>query len=524
MTPLLPNSSSHLATPAVNYGALAPIVVLLVAVLVLMLSRAIASRASAVLGPPVIVAAGLLTGVSGVAQWIHFSRVGATSAMSGSLVIDGFSIFAVITVGVAVALYGLMQAAWASRSGDLRMEPYLLAMVSGAGAILMTQANDLIATFIGLEVLSIPLYVMAAIGRRGVSGEAGLKYFVLGAFASAVFVYGIALTYGATGSTNLAAIGNILAQTVLSSNGLLLAGMGLMVVGLAFKVAAVPFHLWSPDVYQGAPTPATGYMAAVAKIGGFGALFRILLVAFPAYRADWQPIVYGLAITSVVLGSVAAIAQRDVKRMLAYSSISHAGFILIGLAAANSLGVAGAAYYLMTYSIMVLGTFAVVAHVGGESDANHDLVWYRGLARRRPLVAFTLTVLLLSQAGAPFTIGFWAKFYVIQAAVAAHSIPLAVIGMAAAVAAAFFYLRIVISMYNPTVQPAPRPEPALVGAEPVAGGPAESRPDGDMVVYDPGKPEIGSAVTFALTSLAAVALGVWPGPLVDLARRAILGG
>ena len=297
-----------------------------------------------------------------------------------------------------------------------------------------------------------------------------MKYFVLGAFSSAIFVYGIALTYGATGSTNLGEIAAFLADNVLVHNGVLLAGMGLMLVGFCFKIAAVPFHFWTPDVYQGAPTPATGFMAAIAKAGAFAALLRVFVSSFPTLRDDWQPIVWVIAVLSLCLGAFVAIVQRDVKRMLAYSSINHAGFILLGLQAASTRGIAGSLYYVFTYALMVLGSFAVVALVGRRGDDSHSIDTYRGLARRQPALAVTFAVLLLAQAGSPFTTGFLAKLYVIEAAVSAHSYALAVIAMVSAAAAAYFYLRVVFAMFGTAEAPEEAAAQAAYQAEAPPGG------------------------------------------------------
>jgi NADH-quinone oxidoreductase subunit N len=298
------------------------------------------------------------------------------------------------------------------------------------------------------------VYVLAAMHLRKVtSQEAGVKYFVLGAFSSAFFLYGIALTYGATGSTNLVEISAFLSTTVLANSGLLLAGMALLLVGFAFKVAAVPFHFWTPDVYQGAPTPVTAFMASVGKVAAFAAMLRVLVVALPNWKDDWQPVIWVIAVLTLVIGSVLAVVQTNVKRMLAYSSISHAGFILIGVEAAGhpggsiGSGMPSAWLYLLVYSVLVAGTFAIVTIVGRTGDAATDLDSFRGLAQQKPLLALSLTVFLLAQAGVPLTSGFTAKFGVIQAAVEEHSYAIAIIAMVSAVIAAFLYLRIMISVW-----------------------------------------------------------------------------
>ncbi len=361
----------------------------------------------------------------------------------------------------SLVLYGYLK-----REGEQGTEVHVLALVSVSGAIIMAEANDLVVIFLGLEILSIALYVLAAQNhRRAASGEAALKYFILGSFSSAIFVYGIALTYGATGSTNLTQIADFLSHNTVVSNGILLAGLALLLVGFAFKIAAVPFHMWTPDVYQGSPSPITGFMAAVAKAGGFAALLRVFVSSFGVLRADWQPVVYGIAVLTLVVGAGLAVVQRDVKRMLAYSSINHAGFVLVGLQAASARGVSAALYYLFTYTFMVIGSFAVVTVMGGRGDRSHDLTSYRGLAARRPWLALSFAVLLLAQAGVPFTTGFLAKLQVVVAGVDANSVPLAVIAMVTAAVAAFFYLRVGVLMYSPR-----RPSGARPGLEPVSTG------------------------------------------------------
>jgi NADH-quinone oxidoreductase subunit N len=288
-----------------------------------------------------------------------------------------------------------------------------------------------------------------------------MKYFVLGAFSSALFLYGVALVYGSTGSTQLPEIGAFLANNVVTGNGVLLAGLMLMLVGLGFKVAAVPFHTWTPDVYQGSPSPVTGFMAAAAKAAGFAGLLRVFFSTFTLLRLDWQPLVWVLAVLTLLVGSVLALVQTDIKRMLAYSSISHAGYVLIGLQAATKDGIAGSLFYLFTYTFMVLGSFAIITLIGRKGDADHDLNAYRGLSTRRPALALAFTVFLLAQTGVPFTTGLWAKFYVISAAVEAHSYALALIGMLAAVVSAFFYLRVVVLMYTRDEAAASDGAPAL---------------------------------------------------------------
>ena len=466
-----PAPAPSIAMPHIRYLGILPEMVMLGGAILLL------GVASLVRRPlRVTVATAGTVAISGTAlglalwQWADVLDHGAYTTVDRAVVVDGFSVLITILVSCAMLLSALAGDGYLRREGIDGPEFHVLAMVSASGAMLMGGANDLIIVFLGLEILSIALYVLAAFNhRRSASAEAALKYFILGGFSSAIFVYGIALTYGATGTTNLNQIADFLARNVVTSNGLLLAGLALLLVGFAFKVAAVPFHMWTPDVYQGSPSPVTGFMAAVAKAGGFAALLRVLISSFGLLRADWQPIVYALAVLTLVVGAGLAVVQRDVKRMLAYSSINHAGFVLVALQAATARGVSASLYYLFAYMFMVIGTFAVVTYVGREGDVGHELTAYRGLARRQPLLAFALAVLLLAQAGAPFTTGFLAKLQVVVASVDAHSVPLAVIAMATAALAAFFYLRLVVLMYSPAT-----PRPAAGAATARAASPPSS--------------------------------------------------
>jgi NADH-quinone oxidoreductase subunit N len=432
--------------------------------------------------------------------WHQVRHGGARTAIAGAVVIDGFSIFIYVVVIATVVMAALLADGYLRRENLEGPEYYVLMLFSASGGMLMASANDLIVVFLGLEILSIALYTLAGYqqSREG-SREAAIKYFVLGAFASAFFLYGIALVYGMTGSTNLAIIADFL-RTNSVLNGMLIAGFALLLVGLGFKVAAVPFHMWTPDVYQGSPTPATAFMAAAAKAAGFAALLRIFVSTFDLYRLDWQPIVWALAVLSLLVGSILAVVQSDVKRMLAYSSIAHAGYVLVGFETATNRGVAGALFYLLAYAFMVIGSFAVVTVVSGKGDTNTGLDAFRGLASRRPVLAFVFTLLLLAQTGVPLTSGFLAKFYVISAAVEAKSYALAIIAMIAAVIAAFFYLRLIVVMYMSA--------PTEEGAEPLPSGPV------------PIAVGAGFALTIAIGFTMVV--GFLPGSVIDFARHATL--
>jgi NADH-quinone oxidoreductase subunit N len=380
--------------------------------------------------------------------WHKVQHHGAFQTLHNAVGIDGFSLFFWFLIDAAVILTALFLDGYLRREDLAGQEHYVLLLLSASGGFVMAAANDLIVVFLGLEVLSIAVYVLAGSHlRRERSGEAAIKYLILGAFSSAFFLYGIALVYGATGSTNLADIADFLATNVLSSDGLLIGGILLLLVGFGFKVAAVPFHTWTPDVYQGSPTPVTAFMASGVKAAGFAGLLRVLYLAFGTYRLDWQPVIYVLAVLTLIVGAVLAVVQSDVKRILAYSSISHAGFILVGVEAATADGLSASLFYLAAYTFMVAGTFGVFTIVGRRGDGHHDISNYRGLARRQPLLALVLTILLLAQAGVPFTVGFVAKFEVLAAAARAHSYWLALVAMLSAVIAAYLYLRIVITIY-----------------------------------------------------------------------------
>jgi NADH-quinone oxidoreductase subunit N len=534
---------AHIPIPSITYLSILPELFMLGGALLTLAASALFRRQ---MDPTTSASFTLLTGIAtliaGILQWLDINNHGPHVTIDASVVQDGFSAFITILVSCAVIVMAFIGQGWLARERNDGPELHALMMVSALGAMLMGEANDLILVFLGLEIMSIALYVLAAgNAKRLESGEAALKYFVLGSFSSAIFLYGIALVYGAVGSTNLAQIADYLAKNILIHNGLLLGGVALLLVGFGFKIAAVPFHLWTPDVYQGSPSPVTGFMAAVAKTGGFAALLRVFVSSFPTVRSDWQPIVWVLAVLTLLLGAAVGVVQRDVKRMLAYSSINHAGFILLGLYLGTQRGVSGSLYYLFTYSFMVMGSFAVITVVAGEADADHDLERFRGLARKRPWLAVPMIIFLLAQAGLPATTGLWAKVYVIEGVVGTPGgIALAVIAMVSAVIAAFFYLRVVLYMVS-----SPQPEPligdyapdgedrtelvgalageagsssAAVAVATVQAAPAEvaAGDAGDMVV------PLSIATGIAICAGFTVLFGLWPSPIIDFAHAATL--
>ena len=441
--------------PAIQWFALSPLLTLVAGALTLLLVGALTPKwprgTYALLTSTTLGASAVLTGL------LWFDTDEPQTLVGQSLVLDRFAIFAVFAMIAATMLAVLTTNDHLEREDSDAPEPYGLILTALIGGVAMVLANDLIVMFLGLETLSLSFYLLAASDRRRTaSGEAGLKYFILGGFASAFFLYGVALLFGVSGTTNLRSMAGVFASEVSLSSGdaMLLAGVALLLVGFAFKVSLVPFHVWTPDVYQGAPTPFTGFMASVGKVVAFAALVRVFTVALAARADDWRPAVWLLAVITLIVGSVLAVVQTDVKRMLAYSSISHAGFILVGLVAASyfgdadsTLGVSSTMAYLFIYAVLVAGTFAVVSAVAGKGDAATSLDAFKGLATKQPVLALAMTVLLLAQAGVPLTSGFVAKFGVISAAVGVESYALAIVAMLAAVIAAYLYLRIMVSMW-----------------------------------------------------------------------------
>ncbi len=421
---------------------------------------------------------------------------GPASTLANSVGFDRFSLFLTIVIAASVAMASLLSHTYLVREQLEGIELHVLLLLSGAGGVIMAFANDLLVFFLGLETLSMAVYILAAMHRRKIeSQEAGMKYFVLGAFSSTFLLYGIALVYGATGTTNLAKIHVFLDNTVLFDDGLLLGGLALMIVGLAFKVGAVPFHSWTPDVYQGAPTPIVAFMASGVKAAGFAGLLRIMSVGFSSQVDDWVPAIEVIAALTLLIGSLTAIVQTDVKRMLAYSSISHAGFILLGVLAASERGTAAALFYVATYAFLVAGTFGVLTVLGGEGDNNFSFDAFKGLGKRKPVLSFALMIFLLAQAGVPFTSGFFAKFGVIAAAVDSRNYWVAVVAMIAAVIGAFLYIRILVSMFLEEVEEDEAVEPLHIPRS------------------------IG--VVIAAAVIVTVAFGIFPGVLDGYAQDAL---
>jgi NADH-quinone oxidoreductase subunit N len=449
-TPTLASLNAWMAAPAIVL-AIGACLLLLVDVLAIPRDRKIITAFSAL---------GIIV-TSFVVNLFNFNVVG--DAFMGTFRADGFTSVANVVILLTGFISVLLSIDYVRRTDMERGEFYSLMLFSLSGMMFMASANDLATIFVALELLSIPLYVLAAFRVPDVrSEESGMKYFILGAFASAFFVYGAALVFGATGETNLDRI-FLQVESIVATGGsnafLLLLGAGLILVGLGFKVAVVPFHMWTPDVYEGAPTPVTAFMSVGAKVGGFAALIRIVAVALPTFVvsagdtvAAWQQAFWLVAAATLILGNFVAIAQTNIKRMLAYSSIAHAGYVMMAVAAAGTAGVANAAaqatlLYLLAYMFTNLGAFGVALALEKDDGTGTNLSDFTGLAKSRPVLALMMMIFMLSLTGIPFTGGFIGKFFVFQAAIEAGLLPLVLIGVVTSVVSAFYYMRVIVNMY-----------------------------------------------------------------------------
>jgi NADH-quinone oxidoreductase subunit N len=523
---LLAQAPTPIQAPAIDYAALMPVLVILVAACLAVLVEAFLPRyqrwpAQVTLSILAIAVAGL-----SLALYAGTSSPQGTTTLSDAVAVDRPTLFlwgTLLALGLGSVLLiadrsvepgGAFLASAAARAAvggrasadddeedrgygapgqapTMQTEVFPFTLFALAGMMTFAAANDLLTMFVALEVLSLPLYLMCGLARRRrlLSQEAAVKYFLLGAFASAFFLYGLALLYGYAGSVKLHDIAAA-ASGSQHSDTLLLGGLALLVVGLLFKASVAPFHTWTPDVYQGAPTPVTAFMAACTKVAAFGALARVLFVAFGDTRWEWRGVLWAVAIISMIIGAVLGLTQTDVKRMVAYSSIAHAGFLLLGAMSITAAGTSGLLFYLLAYGFNTLAIFGVISLVrDADGEATHLSQW-AGLAKRSPVVAGVMTFLLLGLAGIPLTSGFTSKFAVFSAALSDGMTPLVVIALVASAVAAFFYLRVIVLMYF---------------SEPAADGPAVSVP--------------GAFTTAAITLgvLVTLLLGIVPTLALDWA-------
>jgi NADH-quinone oxidoreductase subunit N len=517
----------NVAPPSVEYGLLSPMLIVFGVAVVGVLAEAFLPRGARYRTQLVLAIGGQLAALVAVVK--EAMDLGATEgrlAVVGAIAIDRPALFmqaTLLLVGLlatlliaerrtpiesdeksggldsftpqASAVPGSVVEQLATKAGVAQTEIFPLTMFALGGMMLFPAANDLLTMFVALEVFSLPLYLMCGLARRRrlSSQEASLKYFLLGAFSSAFFLYGIALLYGYSGGLSLTGIHDAVAAGS-GNTSLALVGVGLLTVGVLFKVGAVPFHSWIPDVYQGAPTPVTGFMAAATKIAAFGAMLRIFYVALPGFAHDWRPLMWAIAILTMAVGTVTAVSQSDVKRMLGYSSVAHAGFILTGVIALNDTGLAATLFYLFAYGFSTLGAFAVVSVVrNADGDEETDMTRWAGLGRRHPLVGVVFSLFLLAFAGIPLTSGFVSKFAVFKAAAEGGAAPLVIVGVIASAVAAYFYVRVIVLMFF-----------------------TEPPGDAPTVVV----PTALSTATITLTAAITLALGALPQPLLDLVNHA----
>ena len=471
-----------------SFDAVVPMVCVTLAALAVMGAEAFRSRGETLpVGGLGIV--GLLgAAISSAVLWNR------NSTSFGVIVADNFALFVTLTLVIVGILTIMFSSPVIKRDALPKGDYYALILFSLVGMIMMASANDLLVIFIALEILSIAVYVLTGIRRDDPRAtEAAFKYFLLGAFSSAFFLYGIAFTYGVSGSTRLDRVGAFLAAQSMSDNPLILVALGLLLVGFAFKISAVPFHMWTPDAYEGAPAIVTGFMSTGVKAAAFAAFARVFLSAFEPFSGEWAPTIWWIAAATMVLGTVVGVAQSNLKRMLAYSSIAHGGYLLVGLVAANQVGKAAILFYLLAYAVTNLAAFGVIALLGTKDSANDELRDYAGLWHSRPALAGLMTVCLLSLGGLPPTAGFIAKWYIFSAAVSAGYYGLAVIGVLTSVISVFFYLRVVVMMYM-----SDRPSAAL-------------------------SPQISTIGMAALVASIVVifALGVLPTPVLNFAAESI---
>jgi len=432
----------------------------------------------------------VVTAITAIAMWN--TRL---STLSETLVVDRYGLFFTLLFCVVSGLTLLMSMSYLETTEIQTGDYYSLVLFSSLGMVLMATATDLIVIFLGLEVMSIAAYALAGLARSELrSNEAALKYFLLGAFASGFLLFGIALLYGATGNTALPEIGRRLTTVAGEQRLLVMAGMGLLIVGFGFKIAAVPFHVWAPDVYEGSPTSVTALMAVGIKAAAFAAFARVFMHTLVVFKADWTSVLWVLAVLTMTVGNVTALMQRNIKRMLAYSSVAHAGYLLVGMVAGGPDGGSAVLFYLIGYAFMTLGAFAVVIALGHRGQANENLDDYAGVGFRSPFLGAAMTVFMLSLSGIPPLAGFVGKFYIFSAAVKSGYTWLAIIGVLNSVVSVYYYVGVLVRMYmtEGTVEvTAPSSRPYLFA-------------------------------TLLLTVVGTVLLGLFPSSLFEVARQSFL--
>jgi proton-translocating NADH-quinone oxidoreductase chain N len=520
VTGTLAAAAPTISAPHINYGQLSPMLLVFGAAVIGVLVEAFVSRplrrpiqlAVALVGLVAAFVATILVASSSIFAHGSAGRLTAVTAVAvdrPTLFIQGtILVLAFISVlliaesshevsaftAQAAAVPGSAEEREALETGITHTEVYPLALFAIGGMLLFPAANDLLTMFVALEVLSLPLYLLCGLARRRrlLSQEAAMKYFLLGSFSSAFFLFGVAMLYGFSGSVRLSAIAAAASSDTASST-LLYAGIALLGIGLFFKIGAVPFQSWKPDVYQGAPTPVTALMASCTLVSAFGALLRIFYVAFGQLAWSWRPAMWTVAILTMLGGSIVAITQTDVKRLLAYSSIAQAGYILTGVVAASAVGLSSSLFYLAAYGITVIGAFAVVTLVRDQAGEAAHLSRWAGLGKRSPLFAGCFAFFLIAFAGIPLTSGFTGKFAVFQAAISGGATPLVIVGALSSAILAFPYVRVIVLMFF-----------------------SDPAPEGPSVV----RPSLYTGAAVAIGVLGTLVLGIVPGPLLNLAQQA----
>lgn len=473
----------------VNLAAILPSLVLSCFGMALLLVNVFLPRGKSAIASWISVAALVITGFVSLGAWNH-----PEYGFAGHVALDNFATFFNIIFLLAAGLSILMSDDYLKRENFAVGEYYSLILFTTAGAMWMASGTDMMTIFLGLEVLSISLYVLAGFLRgRTDSNEAGLKYFLLGAFSTGFLLYGIALIYGVTGTTNVADIGLYLsAHPDELSSTMTIAGMLLLSTGFLFKIAAAPFHMWTPDVYQGAPTPITAFMSAGPKAAAFAAFLRILLLGLGGLESEWTSLLWVLAVLTMTVGNVVAIYQTNIKRMLAYSSISHAGYALVGIVAANEIGRSGILFYMLAYTFMNLGAFAVLVMAGKKGEENLTLDGFAGFGYKRPLLGVAMTIFLFSLMGIPPMAGFAGKFFIFAGAIKAGYIWLAVIAMLNSAVSLYYYLRVMVYMYFKS--------------------PVEE--------YEWVTMNVGAVISIIIALIGVLYLGILPSGIMELAKSA----
>ncbi|MFA5514795.1 MAG: NADH-quinone oxidoreductase subunit N [Desulfuromonadales bacterium] len=490
---------AQLAMLNVNFAAIMPSLVLCCFGMILLLVTVFSPRGKTSHVAWLSIIALLITAVVSVTTWTPAGTLpGAENLQVGfndTVRLDNFATFFNLVFLIAAGLTILMSDDYLRREGYPVGEYYPLILFTTAGAMWMASGTDLMTIFLGLEVLSVSLYILAGWFRNQErSNEAGLKYFLLGAFSTGFLLYGIALLYGVTGTTNVASIGQFFTENPDHlTNAMTLAGMGLLSIGFLFKIAAAPFHMWTPDVYHGAPTPITAFMSAGPKAAAFAALLRVFVIALADLQSEWTTMLWVLAVLTMVVGNVIAIYQTNLKRMLAYSSIAHAGYAMVGLVAANEIGLSGILFYMLAYTFMNLGAFAILVLAGKKGEENLTLEGFSGFGYKRPFLGVAMTIFLLSLMGIPPTAGFVGKFYIFAGAVEAGYVWLAIIGVLNSAMSLYYYLRIMVYMYF--------------------RDPAED--------YGWVKMHAGAVISIVAAIIGVFYLGIIPGAVMEMAKLAI---